>query len=201
MHFPTLNNDIRALQARNRGLATMAGVLSFALLAAMIAILNILGTERTIVVPPTINKSFWVTGSSVSAEYLEQMGSFIAWLILDVSPSSIEWKKEALLPYVTPKEHEALKNRQDIEAERIKRLNANTYFLPSQLVPSESDQSVVIRGRLRTQVNGQETSTEPKAYLVKFEYTGGRIQLQTFKEIPNATLQGARAAAVSNSAQ
>ncbi|MFX8466458.1 TraE/TraK family type IV conjugative transfer system protein, partial [Acinetobacter baumannii] len=86
--------------------------------------------------------------------YLEQMGAFIAWLVLDVTPASIDWKKDILLGYVEPDQHGELKTRQELEAARLKRINASTFFMPQQLVPSEDTQTVVVRGRLRTLVNG-----------------------------------------------
>jgi conjugal transfer pilus assembly protein TraE len=58
--------------------------------------------------------------------------------------------------------------------------------MPQQLVPDEDTQSVMVRGRLRTLVNGLETSEDLKAYQVEFSYRGGRVHLKTFKEVPNA---------------
>ena len=141
---------------------------------------------RTVVVPPSLNKTFWVTRDQASNEYLEQMGSFIAWLVLDVTPASIDWKKDILLGYVEPDQYGPLKTRQEVEAERLKRINAATVFAPQQLVPSEEGQSVVIRGRLRTLVNGFETANDLKAYRVEFSYAGARMHLKSFKEVPNA---------------
>jgi len=195
MDFGNLNADLGSLRKRNKTQSLLIGVLALCLFLALVIILNIVGTQRTIVVPPTLNKSFWVTDSKVSAEYLEQMGSFIAWLILDVSPSSIEWKKDMLLTYVTPDKFGAFKTKQDLESERLKRINASTYFMPQQLVPTEESQSVVVRGRLRTQVNGQDTTTESKAYRVQFQYAGGRVHLETFEEIANDQKAPAQATA------
>lgn len=183
MDFAKLDNDLEEMRKRNHGLGLAVGGLIAALLACLVIIVTLIGTERTIVVPPSIDKTFWVTKDRVSHEYLEQMGSFIAWLILDVSPASIDWKKDILLNYVAPDQHGAMKSRQEIEAERIRRINASTSFLPQQLVPSEEQQTVVIRGRLRTQVNGQDTATETKSYLAEFRYAGGRMHLKSFKEI------------------
>jgi conjugal transfer pilus assembly protein TraE len=185
MDFAKLDNDLKEMRRRNRGLGLSVGGLTTALLACLVIILNLIGTERTIVVPPSIDKTFWVTKDRASHEYLEQMGSFIAWLILDVTPTSIDWKKDVLLNYVAPDQHGAMKSRQEVEAERLKRINASTSFLPQQLVANETNQSVVVRGRLRTQVNGQETALETKAYLAEFQYTGGRIHLKAFKEYHN----------------
>jgi conjugal transfer pilus assembly protein TraE len=176
------DNDLKEMRRRNRGLSLAVGGLLSALLLCLVIILNLIGTERTVVVPPSIDKTFWVTRDHASRAYLEQMGSFIAWLILDVTPASIDWKKDVLLNYVAPEQHGAMKSRQEIEAERLKRINASTYFLPQQLIANESEQNVVVRGRLRTMVNGQETATETKAYLVEFQYAGGRMHLKSFKE-------------------
>ena len=187
MDFDRLNGDIKDMRHRNRGLAVTVGVLAGGHVLALVAILNLLGSVRTVVVPPSINKSFWVTRDKASREYLEQMGSFIAWLVLDVTPASIDWKKDILLGYVEPEQHGELKARQELEAARLKRINASTSFMPQQLVPSEDAQSVVVRGRLRTLVNGLETANDLKAYLVEFSYGGGRMHLKTFKEVPNAS--------------
>ena len=39
--------------------------------------------------------------------------------------------------------------------------------------------------RLRRQINGSDIGEpETRAYLTQFEYTGGRVHVRTFKEIP-----------------
>lgn len=187
MDFERLNGDIKEMRRRNRGLGLAVGVLAASQILALVVVLNLLGTVRTVVVPPVLNQTFWVTRDQASHEYLEQMGSFIAWLILDVTPASIDWKKDVLLGYVEPEQYGALKTRQEVEAERLKRINAATVFAPQQLVPSEAAQSVVIRGRLRTLVNGFETSNELKAYLIEFSHAGARMHLKAFKEVPYAS--------------
>ncbi|HOM15613.1 MAG TPA: type IV conjugative transfer system protein TraE [Rubrivivax sp.] len=186
MDFARLSSDLKELRRRNRGLALALGGLVLGQVLSLVVVLNLLGSVRTLVVPPSINKSFWVERDKASAEYLEQMGSFIAWLVLDVTPASIDWKKDMLLGYVEPAQHGALKTRQDLEAARLKHINASTAFMPQQLVPSEDAQSVVVRGRLRTLVNTQETSNEARAYLIEFSYAGGRMHLKTFKEVAYA---------------
>nr|WP_297383305.1 type IV conjugative transfer system protein TraE [uncultured Roseateles sp.] len=186
MDFDRLNGDIKELRRRNRGLGLIVGALAGGHILALIVILNLLGSVRTVVVPPSISKSFWVTRDKASSEYLEQMGSFVAWLVLDVTPASIDWKKDILLGYVEPEQHGELKTRQELEAARLKRINGATYFTPQQIVPSEDAQTVVISGRLRTLVNNLETANELKTYLAEFSYSGARMHLKTFKEIPHA---------------
>jgi conjugal transfer pilus assembly protein TraE len=154
-------------------------------LLALVVILNLLGTVRTVVVPPSINKTFWVTRDKASSEYLEQMGSFIAWLVLDVTPASIDWKKDILLGYVEPEQHGA----EDAagSGSRAPEAHQRQHLLHAPATGAQRGRrSVVVRGRLRTLVNGLETANDLKAYLVEFSYSGGRMHLKTFKEVPNA---------------
>ena len=187
MDFDRLNGDLKELRRRNQGLGLAVGVLAAGQILALVIILNLLGTVRTVVVPPSLNKSFWVTRDQASNEYLEQMGSFVAWLVLDVTPASIDWKKDMLLGYVEPAQYGPLKTRQEVEAERLKRINAATEFAPQQVVASEAAQSVVIRGRLRTLVNGFETANDLKAYRVEFSYGGARMHVKSFQEMAHAS--------------
>lgn len=201
MEFERLDGDLKELRRRNRALGRAVSGLVLAVTVALLAILKIAGTERTVLVPPAIEKAFWVKGAHGSKDYLEQLGAYFAWLILDVDPSTIDWKRDALLDWVSPDQHAAMKVRQDLEADRLKRMNGATWFRPQQLVANELQQSVVIRGRLRTQVNGQETSSETKAFLVEFDYAGGRASLKTFKEIGNEQPGSAQTAAAAAAAR
>ena len=181
------NKDLKVLMTTvwQQRLAILGLVLCLAL--ALVVMFNMVGRERIVLTPPTIEKSFWVAKDKVSASYLEQMGSFMAYLTLDVSPSSIEWKKGMLLQYVTPDVYGALQTRQDLEADRLKRLNATTQFSVAQLVPNEDTLSVHLKGRLATFINGTRTSDVEKEYVVGFDYAGNRIQLKRFEEFNDGT--------------
>jgi len=181
------NKDLKVLMTTvwQQRLAILGLVLCLAL--ALVIMFNMVGRERIVLTPPTIEKSFWVAKDKVSGSYLEQMGSFMAYLTLDVSPSSIEWKKGMLLQYVAPDVYGALQTRQDLEADRLKRLNATTQFSVAQLVPNEDTLSVHLKGRLATFINGTRTSDVEKEYVVGFDYAGNRIQLKRFEEFNDGT--------------
>jgi len=154
---------------------------------SLVIMYHLVGRERIVLMPPTLEKSFWVTKDKVSASYLEQMGSFIAYLTLDVSPSSIEWKKSMLLQYVAPDVYGVLQTRQDLEGDRLKRLNATTQFAVAQLVAHEETRTVLLRGRLATFINGARTSDVEKAYIVAFDYAGNRLHLKRFEDVTDGT--------------
>lgn len=187
MDFAQHQNDLRAQRRSNRIVGAIVGVQSLTIVLCLVVIVSIVGSERTILVPPNINKTFWVTKEKASREYLEEMGSYIAWLVLDVTPSTIDWKKNLLLNWVSPDEHAAMKTKMDLEADRLRGNNATTSFLIQQLTADDTKQSVVITGRLRRQINGVDVSEpETRSYLAQFQYAGGRIHVQSFKEIAHA---------------
>ena len=128
MNPSTLTRDLSQLRAMVFGQAIALVLMSLCLVATLFVIYAMVGRDRVVITPPSIDKTFWVSKDKVSGSYLEQMGSFIAWLTLDVSPESIEWKKQMLLQYVSPDVYGALQTRQDLEAERVRRLNATTQF-------------------------------------------------------------------------
>ena len=177
--------DLKGLRKMLRSQRLAMGGLIGSLLIALVIIYEILGAQRVIVTPPQVSQPFWVSGKYVDTSYLEQMGGYVAWLVLDVTPGTINWKKDALLSFVAPDEYGKLKIKQEVEAERLKKLNASTYFLLQQLEPDQSKQEVILTGRLRTYINGQETSVEPKKYRAEFSYQGGRTHLKTFDEVKN----------------
>jgi conjugal transfer pilus assembly protein TraE len=187
MNFDQHEKDMRTLRKEGRIKSIAIALQSLALLVALGVILSLLGTERTILVPPDINKTFWVAKDKTSREYLEQMGAFVAWLQLDVTPSSIDWKRDVLLGYVPPEDYAAAKTQMDLEAERLRRNNAATFFQVQQLVANEQDQSVRLIGRMRSQINGMDVA-EPdvRSFKTQFKYAGGRVQISLFKEVRNA---------------
>jgi conjugal transfer pilus assembly protein TraE len=187
MDFAQHQNDLRAQRRANRVLSAIVGALSLTVLLCLVVIVSIVGSDRTVIVPPNIDRTFWVTKEKASREYLEEMASYVAWLVLDVTPTTVDWKKNVLLNWVAPDQHAAMKAKMDIEAERLRSNNATTFFLVQQLAADEARQSVVVTGRLRRQINGADVSEpETRSYLAQFQYAGGRVHIQSFKEIPYA---------------
>jgi conjugal transfer pilus assembly protein TraE len=185
MNPTTLMHDLKQLRSTVRLQGAALSLMGACLLCSLVLMFNMVGRDRVVVTPPSIDKTFWVSKDRVSSSYLEQMGSFIAYLTLDVSPQSIDWKKTMLLQYVSPDVYGALQTRQDLEADRLRRLNATTQFSVAQLLPNEEAMNVTLRGRLATFVNGARTSDVDKEYVAEFEFKGARVQIRNFRETGN----------------
>jgi conjugal transfer pilus assembly protein TraE len=185
MNPNTLMQDLKLMRSTVRFQGAALALMGACLLSSLVLMFNMIGRDRVIVTPPSIDKTFWVSKDRVSSSYLEQMGSFIAYLTLDVSPQSIDWKKTMLLQYVSPDVYGVLQTRQDLEADRLRRLNATTQFSVAQLMPNEEAMNVTLKGRLATFINGARTSDIDKEYVAEFEFKGNRVQIRNFKEIGN----------------
>jgi len=185
MNPNTLMQDLKQMRSTVRLQGAAIALLGACLLSSLVLMFNMVGRDRIVVTPPSIDKTFWVSKDRVSSSYLEQMGSFIAYLTLDVSPQSIDWKKTMLLQYVSPDVYGALQTRQDLEADRLRRLNATTQLSVAQLLTNEEAMNVTLKGRLATFINGARTSDIDKEYVAEFEFKGNRVQIRNFKEIGN----------------
>ena len=187
MEFTKHQNDLRSQRSANRALGLIVGGLVLSQLLLLAVIVSIVGSERTIIVPPNIDRKFWVTKDKASREYLEEMAGYVSWLVLDVTPSTVDWKRNVLLNWVAPDQHATMKSKMDLEADRLRTNNASTSFLIQQFTADEAKQSVLITGRLRRQINGTDIGDpETRAYLAQFQYAGGRVHIHSFKEVPEA---------------
>ena len=116
MDFDRYQNDLRTQRRSNRTLGAIVAMLSVCQLVALAVIVSIVGSERTVIVPPNIDRSFWVSKDKASREYLEQMAGYVTWLMLDVSPTTVDWKRNVLLNWVSPDQHAAMKTKSSRQA-------------------------------------------------------------------------------------
>lgn len=137
-------------------------------------------SERVVIVPPDIPKTFWIEKNKVSSEYLEAMSIFVVNLLLDVSPSNIEFSQQQLLKYISPGFYTQMKERLHEESERIKREGITTYFKIQKLKVKEN-MEVNIEGILTSFVGGDKVNEEKQNYKIGWDFEGGRISLLRFE--------------------
>ena len=186
-------SDIERLQGNLRYSQYLNLALVLALLVSLVLALSSMGRERTVFTPPSIEKSFWVSNGTASPEYVEQMAVWIASLILDVTPDTIEYKANLLLGYADPRAHGALKERQVLETARLKRDNATTYFDLETVNVHADKLAALLQGRLHTLINGTAVPSQHRNYLVRFRMEAGKAHLTQFEELPHADLAKALA--------
>ena len=158
------------------------GGLVLALFANAGASFSVAGAERTILVPPEVHKTFWVSGQKVSAEYLQEMAYWYAGLALNVTPHVAEYQKNLFLKYAAPSEYGRLQAEFGARTEFMRKNNAATQFSPQSVMADEVGMKVALTGVLLTWVGDKKASEKQTTYVVGFRYLNGRLHVSEFKE-------------------
>jgi conjugal transfer pilus assembly protein TraE len=166
------HNILKIISQRNAwiGLSVLMAVSNIALSIALF-----LKSERIILVPPHITKTLWVEGGTVSKEYLEEMGLYMAKLLLDLSPTSFSYNHETLLKYATPEAYGALKKQFLEDGDTYTKLQLSTHFKPTEVTANPSKLHVEVKGSLTSYVAGKEIHTSLEVISLQFRLRGAGL--------------------------
>lgn len=170
----------------------VAGMLLVIVLEGFV-LLKTLGMEKTIVTPPTIEKSFWVSGTDVSKSYLEQMAYWYAGLTLNVTPTTGAYQREMFLKYAAPAQAGKLAAETEARLDFLKKNSASTMFSAQTLNADERIKKVAIIGDLDTFVGDKKVNTKHTIYVIGFSYINGRLYVSEFKETNEKDMFGVNA--------
>ncbi|OJW46253.1 MAG: type IV conjugative transfer system protein TraE [Alphaproteobacteria bacterium 41-28] len=176
MKLDFLQHNITKLLSQRNGLLVVVGLMSLSHLILGTALL--FKSERIILIPPHIKRSFWVEGKKVSKEYLEEMGVYLSKLFLDLSPSSFPYNHETLLKYATPEAYGALKKQLLRDGKHYTSLQLSTHFKPAQVTANPETLEVEVKGLLSSYVAGKHIRDSQETLSLKFTERGGGLLLE-----------------------
>ena len=78
MEWNRFRNSWDNLISSSRSLAIATAALAVANIFLASSLISKTSNQKVIVIPPNVNKEFWVSGDKLSASYLEMVGNFIA---------------------------------------------------------------------------------------------------------------------------
>lgn len=183
MRFSYYRSQLASLKAKRNGYLILAlGGMGFSFLLLLLVFI-LIGREKVVVVPPTVEKSFWVSKSSVSPEYLAEMAHFLAYLRLNATPSSLDEQVSLLLGYTHPRFYNVLKAQLVKEKERINHEHITTAFYPSETKVDTHTLKALIKGELKTNVGEASLPSRPVTYLITFQYEAWRLLVTSFEEV------------------
>ncbi|TXF11198.1 type IV conjugative transfer system protein TraE [Pelomicrobium methylotrophicum] len=165
-----------------RFLRLLAALLAVMVLAQSLAMIRLAGAEKTVLVPPEIRRSFWVSGNAVSREYLEEMAYWYAGLALNVTPAVSDYQNSLFLKYAAPSEYGRLQAEMGARAEFLKRNNTATQFSVRNVTTDEKGLKVALSGVLVTWTSDKKAGERNATYLVGFRFMNGRLYVSEFKE-------------------
>jgi conjugal transfer pilus assembly protein TraE len=175
--------DVQMLSRQNRFLWITVGGLVTALVLVLLVAWSGMGSNRTVVTPPKIEKSFWITDHTASGEYIDQMAQWVAYLTLDITPDNVAYKSDLLLKLAEPGYHGALQQKLRVNAEKVRRDNATTSFDVRTVRAAPDALAAILTGQLKVLINGTPVKNEIRHYLARFSIDGGQAQLIKFKQV------------------
>ena len=137
--------------------------------------------EKTIVVPPSLERPFSVQGNDASPEYLAQVGEWFASLALSYTPKNLDYRINAFLRYAAPESYSVLQTQLQEEAERIKRNEMSAMFFPVDA--KVRGNFVAIKGQQVLRVGKEIVAENSIAYRMQFRLQDGFLHITEFKEV------------------
>lgn len=169
-----LGNEVRFLRACLIGSIAVCLFLSFRMATTETNI------RVDVAVPPSITKDFWIsTAGTFAPSYLEQMGTFIAYMVLNATPASMKFQSEQLKPYLAPEAYGGMQTDLTAKQERFERYQMSTVFYPSQIYLAKNHCHIQVEGELKTFIGGKVGSSKTRKLDIGCTNVNGRFYVAT----------------------
>lgn len=167
---------------RNGYLVLASGSLILNILLSVI-IYFMLGYEKTVLVPPTISREFWVSENKVSPEYLSSMSIFLADIRFNLTPSNAALQRQLFLRYVDPTHYEKLKTELIEEESHLKKEHVTMTFFMTDVRVDSKKMIAKISGDLQYIVGDSLQPSQHVIYQMSYRLSSGRLMIQSLEEV------------------
>ncbi|CAN5421498.1 TraE/TraK family type IV conjugative transfer system protein [soil metagenome] len=174
---------LRKLLRQRNGYLVLAMSLVFLSVLLVGLCFYLAGRERTVITPAVVERSFWVSNSEVSSEYLSEMSSFFAYLGLNLTPENADSQRHIFLRYTDPKYYGVLNNHLIAQRDRIKEQHIATAFYPINVKVNTKGLTALITGDLISSVGTVQLSPQRVVYEITYRYNDGRLWVSKFEEV------------------
>ncbi len=165
------------LDAQTRFLGLTTTLLAICLLFMSVTLFLLYSKKTVVILPPKVDKEFWVSGNTLSSSYLEQVAYFIADRVMTVSPQNVESSLDMIRPFFST-DPEDLKALDKVFIGIIKTVKENDYyqvFYPLRFMIDKKQKKLVVEGIVRKMSGMQYIGQERKTVTVRFYVKNGRF--------------------------
>ena len=181
MIFQRFRSNLVSAQWGSRLWLVVATTMMLSNLLLVVYLLGLDSREKTIVVPPNLERPFTVQGEEVSQDYLIQLGEWFSALALSYTPKSIEYRRQLFLRYAAPESYSALKSEFESESQRIKRNEMSALFFPVDA--RVKGLYVAITGDQVQRVGKEVVGEKRVTYRLQLRLSGGFPHIIEFIEV------------------
>ena len=171
-------SDFERLAKEVRFQAIIIYALLFIVLLEGILLYRAATNKVVVVIPPKVEREFWISGENLSYAYIEQVAVYLADSLLSVSPSNVDQAITRIMPFLTT-DPEQVKEIRDSFAAYAKAIKENDWwqsFYPMKVIVNEKQQRIDVYGVLRKMTGnlyiGQENN---KVISFNYEVRNGRL--------------------------
>jgi conjugal transfer pilus assembly protein TraE len=171
-------SDFERLVKEVRFQAIIIYALLFIVLLEGIMLYRAAVNKTVIVIPPRVDKEFWVSGNELSSAYIEQVAVYLADSLLSVSPSNVDQALSRVMPFLTtdPAQVKEIRDNFAAYAKAVKENDWWQSFYPMKVVVDDKHNKIDVYGVLRKMTGdvyvGQENN---KVITFTYEVRNGRL--------------------------
>jgi len=182
-------NFWEAIEKENRILKFGFLILLIIFIVQSFVVVKLYSKKTVIVLPPKVDKEFWVSGDTLSRTYLEQVAYFIADRLLNVSPENVKSSIDMILPFFTTEPEQLRKLKEKLveyENEIIENEIYQSFYPMKFLIAKDSFKRPYLRveGIVR-RTSGDVYIGQRKAYVnIFFKVRSGRLIVYELEKTP-----------------
>lgn len=170
------------IQHRNGYLILACGSLLLNLILGS-ALIAAIGHEKVVLIPPHLEKTFWVRGNSVAPEYLSEMSLFFMQLRFNLTADNVDMQRDILLRYIDPRYYETLKMELINEETHIRKEHITTAFFPVEVKVDAKNLKAMVTGDLVSTVGTNQLPGKRLNYQISYNYGGAKLLVKSFAEV------------------
>jgi len=191
MKYGKLTSGISRMTSEARFLRVcLLGLIMITVLMSIRMITTDTEIKVSVVAPAAITKDFWISTNGFGPRYLEQIGTFIAYMVLNATPASMKFQSEQLKPYLAPEAYGKLFTDMEAKHKRFMRYQMATVFYPEQILLSKSHCHIQVEGMLKTFIGGKSGSSEKRKLDIGCKNVNGRFYVTSLELIDSHTDSG-----------
>lgn len=179
---------------KSQALLKQRNILLISTVALLVIVLMQVGLlltrDREIVLQPVLPRPIAISSDHVSREYMELTTRDTALLILNRSPSGLDYWMENVLSLVDPSAYGEVKSQLIKMVNEQKGSDISQAFTLTGMTIDTRNLTAVVSGRLQTSVGKTVISNEPRQFAFKWRYSGLSLRLVRFGLVASQEEQG-----------
>jgi len=173
-------------EANKRQRNFFAGMLALSVFSTFVLSVKLISATEKVIMVPGITREMIIDGDKVSKSYLEETSLLFISALLDLSPSTINFKRDIVLKNASKRSPDALKSLQAYFAESTiehKKFGLSTFFAPKKLIVDTKKLQVIAEGLLTSTFGNKGFDESEVKYRLSFDYVGGHLQIKEFVKL------------------